>query len=152
MDKHEAFGADVIREFKFLEDEYALRREPHHITGEGSWITYGGLNVAVIIELEQGNSVGVTVRNLRYVKRDPLERGEFDLEEVAALAGGQRQQGRGREPRNVTEAVARAAQTLRATGPSVLGGDFEALHARQRKAVEGLRRHTPLGPEKEPPQ
>ena len=150
MDKHEAFGADVIREFKFLEEEYGLRREPHHITPEGSWINYTGPLVSVIVEHEQGGSCGVTVRDLRHVKSDPLERGDFDLEEIQAIAGGQRQ-GRRPDPRSMSEAVTRAAQTLRSVGGPVLRGDFEALHTRQRKAVEALRRHNPLHTEKETP-
>lgn len=151
MDKHEIFAADVIREFKFLEEEYGLSRAPHHITSESSWITYNGSLVSVIVEHEQGGSCGVTVRDLRHVKRDPLERGDFDLEEIIAVSGGQRQ-GKRQEPRSTSEAVTRAAQTLRNVGAPVLRGNFEALHARQRKAVEALRRHHPLHPEKESPQ
>jgi hypothetical protein len=44
----------------------------------------------------------------------------------------------------MSEAVARSAEALRAVGGPVLKGDFEALHARQRKVVEAVRRHTPL--------
>jgi hypothetical protein len=151
MDKNETFAADVIREFKFLEEEYGLRREPHHVTSEGSWINYAGSVVTVIVEYEMGGSCGVTVRDLKHVKRDPLDRGEFDLDEIVAIAPGQKQ-GRRPEPRSMTEAVTRAAQTLRAVGGPVLRGDFEALHVRQRKAVDALRRHNPLQTEKETPQ
>jgi hypothetical protein len=42
------------------------------------------------------------------------------------------------------EAVARTAETLRSVGAPVLKGDFEALHARQRKLVEAVRRTNPL--------
>lgn len=149
MDKHEAFAADVTREFTFLEEDYGLRREPHHITSEGSWIIYSGPLVSVVIENEFGGTCGVSIRNLRHVKRDPLERGEFDLDEILAVAGGQKQ-GRRQDPRSMTESITRAAQSLRSTGATVLQGNFEALEARQRKAVEALRRHNPLTQEKEP--
>jgi hypothetical protein len=151
MDKHESFAADVIRAFKFLEDEYALRREPHHIGSDGSWISYTGTNVTVIVEYEAGGSCGVSVRDLRFIKRDPLDRGEFDLEEIVALGGNQRQQGRRPDPRSMSEAVNRAAQTLRTAGAPVLGGEFAQLHERQRKNAEALRKHNPLTGELEPP-
>lgn len=151
MTNHEAFAEDVAREFKFLEDEYAMRRDPVQVTSGGVWIAYSGPSARVIVEHEQSGHVGVTVQNPRHVKRDPLERGEFDLEEIVATSPGQRQ-GRRQDPRSITEAVTRAAQTLRAVGGPVLKGDFEALHARQRKAVEALRRHNPLTNEVEPPK
>jgi hypothetical protein len=152
MEKHEAFAADVTREFKFLEEEYGLRRMPQHVGPEGSWIVYAGADVSVTIEQERGVECGVSVRNLRHVKHDPLERGEFDLEElvaVAGAAGGAGGPGRRQPPRSMTEAIARAAETLRTIGAPVLRGDFEALQTRQRKAVDALRRFNPLNPEKE---
>ncbi len=150
MDTHESFAIDVAREFRFLEEEYGMRREPVPAAAGGSWLVYANIDVRVVVEHEIGGFCGVTVQNLRHVKRDPLERGEFDLEEIVALAGGQRQ-GRRQEPRSLTEAVAKAAQTLRTAGAAVLKGDFEALQVRQRKAVDLLRRHHPLQ-DKEPAQ
>ncbi len=126
-----------------------MRREPGAASGGGLWLVWANANVKVIVERELGGHCGVTVVNLRHVKRDPLERGEFDLEEILA-SSGQRQGGRRQEPRSMTEAVARAAQALRSTGARVLSGDFEALHAKQRQAVEVLRRHHPLHDHKEP--
>lgn len=146
MEKHEAFAADVTREFQFLEEEYGLRRMPQHVSSEGSWIVYAGTDVSVTIEQERGVECGVSVRNLRHVKHDPLERGEFDLEELVAVAGAQP---RRQPPRSMSEAIARAAETLRTIGGPVLKGDFEALQTRQRKAVDALRRFNPLNPEKE---
>ena len=141
MYTHENFAADVARHFEFLESEYGLRREAPRVEGSGAWIVYGGPAIKVVVEYESGGSCGVSVVNLHHVKRDPLERSEFDLEEIVAL--GPRQQRR-QEPRSMGEAVARSAETLRSAGGSVLKGDFEALHARQRKNVEAVRRHTPL--------
>ena len=96
----------------------------------------------IVVEHEPGGYCGVSVLNLRHVKRDPLERSEFDLEEIVAV-GGPRQTRR-QDPRSMSEAVAKAAETLRSVGESVLKGDFEALHARQRKLVEAVRRNNPL--------
>jgi hypothetical protein len=101
--------------------------------------------VKIVVESEGGGYCGVSVVNLRHVKRDPLERAEFDLEEIVAVAGPRQQTRRG-DVRSMSEAVARAAETLRSVGGAVLKGDFEALHARQRKLVEALRRHNPLTP------
>jgi hypothetical protein len=143
MYTHEDFAADVARNFQFLESDYGMRREPAHLAGAGSWVVYANATVKVIVEREIGGHCGVTVVNVLHVKRDPLERSEFDLEEIVA-AGGARQQQRRQDPRSMSEAVARAAETLRTAGASVLGGDFEALHSRQRKLVEALRRHNPL--------
>ena len=139
---HENFSADVVRSFEFLETEYAMRREPGHVSGGSSWVAYGNINVKVIIEYEGGLYCGVTVVNLRHVKKDPAERSEFDLDEIVALSGNRPPKRQG--PRSMNEAVTRAAETLRATGDSVLKGDFEALHARQRKLVEANRRNNPL--------
>jgi hypothetical protein len=141
MYTHENFATDVVRNFEFLESEFGMRREPAHVAGAGSWIVYVNPTVKVVVEYELGGYCGVSVLNLHHVKRDPLERSEFDLEEIVAVGGRQM---RRQEPRSVSEAVARAAETLRSAGASVLRGDFEALHARQRKLVEALRRHNPL--------
>jgi hypothetical protein len=142
MYTHENFAADVARNFEFLESEYGLRREPLHIEGANSWVVYGNALVKVVVEHELGGYCGVSVLNLRHVKRDPMERGEFDLDEIVAV-GGQRQ-ARRQDPRSMSEAVVRNAQTLRSVGGPVLKGDFEALHARQRKLVEAVRRSNPL--------
>lgn len=142
MYTHDNFAEDVTRDFQFLETEYGLRREPVHVTGGGFWVSYVNPTVRVVIEHELGGHCGVTVQNLKHVKRDPLERAEFDLEEIVATAGGPRQ--RRQDPRSMTEAVAKAAQTLRSVGGPVLNGAFEELQTRQRKAVEALRRHNPL--------
>ncbi|MEO8380030.1 MAG: hypothetical protein ABI779_10245 [Acidobacteriota bacterium] len=143
MYTHENFTADVLREFQFLESDFGMRREPVPVSGGGSWIQFASPTVRVIVEHELGGYCGVTVQNLRHVKRDPLERSEFDLEEIMAVAGGPRQ-GRKQDPRSLSEAIARAAQSLRSAGAPVLNGDFEALQTRQMKAVEALRRHHPL--------
>jgi len=142
MYTHENFAADVTRHFEFLESEYGMRREPAHIAGAGSWVVYGNPTVKVVVEHEIGGYCSVSVVNLHHVKRDPLERSEFDLDEIVAVVGSR--QTRRQEPRSTTEAVARAAETLRSVGASVLKGDFEALHAQQRKRVEAVRRHNPL--------
>jgi len=149
MSANETFTADVIRDFHFLEEEYGMRREPAAVSGGGLWLIWANANAKVIVEREIGGHCGVTVVNVRHVKRDPLDRGEFDLEEIIALSG-QKQGGRRQEPRSMTEAVARAAQTLRSVGARVLGGDFEALQTKQRQRVEELRRHHPLQDHKEP--
>lgn len=143
MYTHEDFAADVTREFQFLETDYAMRREPVHVAGAGFWLQYAGSSVRVIVEHEMGGTCGVTVQNLRHIKRDPLERSEFDLDEIVAVSNAPRQ-GRRPDPRSMNEAIARAAQSLRTVGASVLKGDFEALQVRQKKAVEALRRHHPL--------
>jgi hypothetical protein len=142
MYTHEDFAADVIRNFEFLESEYGMRREPAHVAGIGSWIVYANPTMKVTVEYELGGYCGVSVLNLRHVKRDPLERSEFDLEEIVAVGGAR--QPRRQDPRSISEAVARAAETLRSVGAPVLKGDFEALHARQRKLVEAVRRNNPL--------
>ena len=142
MYTHENFASDVARNFEFLETEYGMRREPAHVAGAGSWVVYGNVNVKVIVEFEVGGSCGVSVVNLRHVKHDPMERSEFDLEEIIRLSG-QREQ-RGKEPRSLSEAVAKAADTLRNIGGPVLKGDFAALHERQKKLVEAVRRTNPL--------
>jgi hypothetical protein len=142
MYTHENFAADVTRHFEFLESEYGMRREPAHIAGAGSWVVYGNPTMKVVVEHEIGGYCSVSVVNLHHVKRDPLERSEFDLDEIVAV--GAPRQTRRQEPRSTTEAIARAAETLRSVGGSVLKGDFEALHAQQRKRVEAVRRHNPL--------
>jgi hypothetical protein len=138
MYTHENFTADVVKNFEFLETEHGMRREP----GGSSWVAYANPVAKVIIEHEGGSYCGVTVVNLRHVKKDPLERSEFDLEEIVAISGNRPP--RKQDPRSVTEAIARAAETLRAAGASVLKGDFDALHTRQKKLVEANRRHNPL--------
>ena len=142
MYSHENFAADVVRNFEFLESEYGMRREPTHVEGAASWVAYANPMMKVVVEYELGGYCGVSVLNLRHVKRDPLERSEFDLEEIVAV--GATRQARRQDPRSVSEAVARAAETLRSVGASVLKGDFDALHARQRKLVEAFRRNNPL--------
>jgi hypothetical protein len=139
MYTHENFASDVARHFEFLESEYGMRREPLHVAGAGSWVVYGNANVKVIVEFEAGSSCGVSVINVRHVKRDPMERSEFDLDEIVRLAS--QRPPRQRESRSMSEAVASAAETLRTTGAPVLKGDFERLHARQRKIVEAMRRN-----------
>lgn len=142
MYTHENFAEDVARNFEFLESEYGMRREPPHVAGAGSWVVYVNPLVKVVVEHETGDYCGVSVVNLRHVKRDPLERSEFDLDEIVAVAGPRQKQRQG--PRSMGEAVARSAETLRSVGAPVLKGDFEALHARQRRHVEAVRRNSPL--------
>jgi hypothetical protein len=144
MYTHENFAADVARNFGFLETEYGMRREPPNVAGIGSWVVYANSLMKIIVEHETGGYCGVSVVNLRHVKRDPMERSEFDLEEIVAV-GGPRQTRR-QEPRSMSEAVAKSAETLRSVGASVLKGDFEALHARQRRLVDAARRNNPLSP------
>ena len=142
MYTHENFAADVARNFAFLESEYGMHREPARVAGAGSWVVYANSMMKIVVEHELGGYCGVSVVNLRHVKRDPLERSEFDLEEIVAVGGPG--QTRRQDPRSMSEAVAKAAETLRSVGASVLKGDFEALHARQRKLVEAVRRNNPL--------
>jgi len=144
MYTHENFGADVARNFAFLESEYGMRREPLHVAEAGSWVVYVNSLMKIVVEYEIGGYCGVSVLDLRHVKRDPLERSEFDLEEIIALSGSR--QTRRQEPRSMSEAVAKSAETLRSVGAPVLKGDFEPLHARQRKLVEAVRRSNPLSP------
>ena len=141
MYTHENFAADVARNFEFLESDYGMLRASPHVDGGASWVVYANSLVKIIVEYELGGYCGVSVMNLRHVKLDPMERSEFDLEEIVALAP---RQSRRQDPRSVSEAVARNAQTLRAVGGAVLKGDFEALHTRQRKLVEAVRRTNPL--------
>ena len=142
MVSHEEFAADVARSFAFLESDYGMVREPVHVAGIGCWVTYANPQVKVVVEREIGGYCGVSVQNLRHVKKDPLERSEFDLDEIVAVANAR--QPRRPDPRSMSEVVARAAETLRTAGASVLKGDFEALHARQKKLVDAVRKHTPL--------
>ena len=143
MYTHEDFSNDVVRNFEFLEKDYGMRREPMQKAGVSVWISYATPAVKVVIEYEAGGFCAVSVQNLRYVKKDPLERSEFDLDELVAVSGTRPQ--RRQDPRSVSEAVARAAETLRAIGAPALNGDFEALHERQRKAADAIRRHHPAG-------
>ena len=142
MYTNENFATDVTRNFEFLELEYGMRREPPQVAGGGSWVVYANSLLKIVVEYEGGGYCGVSAVNLRHVKHDPLERSEFDLEEIVAV-GGPRQTQR-QDPRSMSEAVAKCAETLRSVGASVLKGDFEALHARQRKLVEAVRRNNPL--------
>lgn len=142
MYTHENFAADVARNFEFLESEYGMRREPPHVAGAGSWVVYVNSLLKIVVEYEAGGYCGVSVVNFRHEKRDPMERSEFDLEEIITVSGPR--QTRGQDPRSMSEAVARCAGTLRSVGASVLKGDFEALHARQRRHVEAVRRNNPL--------
>ena len=142
MYTHESFGADVARNFEFLESEYGMRREPLHVAGVGSWVVYANALMKIFVEYEIGGYCGVSVLNLRHVKRDPLERSEFDLEEIIAVSG--QRQTRRQDSKSMSEAVAKSAETLRSMGAPVLKGDFEALHSRQRKLVEAARRSNPL--------
>lgn len=146
MYSHDDFSKDVIRNFEFLETEYGLRREPMRAEGGGCWIGYANAAIRVIVEHEQGNYCGVTVQNLPHVKRDPQERSEFDLDEIVAVSGSRPQ--RKQEPRSIGEAISKAAETLRAVGGPVLKGDFAALHARQLKLIEAVRKgnQNPLAP------
>jgi hypothetical protein len=142
MYTHEDFAADVVRHFTFLESDYGMRREPLQKAGIGSWVGYVAAEVKVVVEYEIGGYCSVSVQNLRHVKRDPLERSEFDLDEIIAVSGTRPQ--RRPDPRSVGEVVARAAEALRTIGAAVLKGDFEALHERQRKMAEAVRRHNPV--------
>ena len=142
MYTHENFAADVARNFEFLESEYGMRREPPNVAGVGSWVVYANSLLKIVVEHEVGGYCGVSVVNLRHEKRDPLERSEFDLEEIVTVSGPR--QTRRQDPRSMSEAVAKCAETLRSVGASVLKGDFEALHARQRRHVEAVRRNNPL--------
>jgi hypothetical protein len=148
MANHEEFAAAVAASFKFLETDYGMRPGLLQSDAGRRWISYGNVNVKVVVEHELPSQCSVTVEDLRFVKRDPLERGEFDLDEVVAVSGSRPP--RQPNPRSLSEAVARVAETLKAAGSSVLQGDFEKLHARQRRAVEALRVHHPLdGPLRE---
>ena len=138
--KHEEFAAEVERQFQFLESEYGLRREPMHKDEARAWVGYATVDVRVIVEQEENAFLSVTVQDLRHVKHDPLERGEFDLDEIVAITNPRPKR---RDFRATAEGIAQAAEMLRSIGGPVLKGDFEALHARQRKAVELLRRYNP---------
>jgi hypothetical protein len=144
MYTHDDFATDVVRHFQFLETDYGMRREPLQKAGVSVWVTYANPTVKVVIENETGGFCGVSVQNLRHVKKDPLERSEFDLDEIIAVSGSRPP--RRQDAHSVSEAIARAAETLRAIGAPVLNGDFEALHERQRKAADAIRRHHPGAP------
>lgn len=105
-------------------------------SGATGWIVYESPNVKVIVENEAGFSCGVTIQDLRRIKHDPLERTEFDIEEILALANK-----KPRTSRNMNESIVNGADALRNFGASVLKGDFERLHERQARAVETIRRN-----------
>jgi len=139
MFTQEEFAAEVARQFQFLESEYGMRREPMHAERGRAWIGFANAGVKVVVEVEDGTYISVTVQNLRHIKRDTLERSEFDLDEIVAASGPR--QPRRQDLRANREGVAKAAEALRAVGAPVLRGEFDTLHARQLKAVETLRRH-----------
>jgi hypothetical protein len=139
MFTQEEFAAEVARQFQFLEADYGMRREPMHSERGRSWVGFANTGVKVVVELEDGAYISVTVQNLRHVKHDTLERSEFDLDEIVAASSPRPP--RRQDLRASREGVARAAETLRTLGAPVLGGAFDTLHARQLKAVETLRRH-----------
>ena len=135
----EEFADEVARQFQFLEADYGMRRVPLQ-TGPGrAWTGFANPDVKVVVEIEDGTYISVTVQNLKHVKHDSLERSEFDLDEIVAASSPRPP--RRQDLRANREAVAKAAETLRTLGAPVLRGDFETLHARQLKAVETLRRH-----------
>lgn len=141
MYTHEDFVSDVLRNFEFLETEYAMRREPLQVAGAGCWVAFSNAVARVVIEHETAGYCSVSVQNPHHVKKDPLERSEFDLEEIVAVSGGRPP--RRMDGRPMSEVLARAAETLRGAGTAALKGDFEALHARQRKTVESIRKSMP---------
>ena len=149
MYTHEQFAADVVKRVEFLETTFGMRRHPAHVEGRVSWIAYENSKAKVIVEHELGASCTVSIQNLRHVKKDPLERGEFDLDEVVAASG--KKLSRRDEPRNVPEAVAKSAELLQNLGAGVLNGEFAELQARQQKMADTIRKHqaaydlTPLG-------
>src|SRR5258705_12742359 len=98
MYTHENFAADVARNFEFLESEYGMRRDPPHVEGVGSWVVYANSIIKIVVEHELGGYCGVSVMNLRHVKQDPMERSEFDLEEIVAVSATR--QPRRQEPRS----------------------------------------------------
>lgn len=137
---HDDFGAEVARLFEFLEKDYAMRREPMHREGARAWVSFANIDVKVIVEQEENAYCTVSVQNLRHIKHDALERSEFDLDEIIASSP---RPPRRQDFRATKEGVAKAAETLRTIGAPVLAGDFTALHARQLKSVETLRRYNP---------
>lgn len=145
MYTHDQFATSVAKHFEFLETDYGMRREAIRAAGKAAWIVYANIDVKVTIEQDTAGSCGVTVQNLRYVQHDPLERSEFDLEEIVKLSGT-------RPPRQSDQRsgggdpLAKTAEVLKTVGASVLKGDFAALHARQLKIAEAMRRHNPPPP------
>jgi len=137
---HEDFATEVERQFQFLDSEYRLRREPMQKEGARAWVGYANVDIRVVIEQEENAFCSITVQDLRHIKHDPLERGEFDLDEIVAITNPRPKR---RDFRATREGIAQAAEMLRAIGRPVLEGDFAALHERQRKAVELLRRYNP---------
>lgn len=138
MFTHEEFAGEVARQFQFLESDFGMRREMLQTAAGRSWIGYANVNVKVVIEVEDNAYISVTVQNLRHIKHDPLERSEFDLDEIVAASP---RPPRRPELRANRESVAKAAELLKSFGAAALGGEFEVLHARQQKAVETLRRY-----------
>jgi hypothetical protein len=150
MFTHEEFAAEVARHFEFLETDYGMRRESPQKAAGRSWIGFANVNVRVIVEHEENAYVSVTVQNLRHIKHDPLDRSEFDLDEIVAASP---RPPRRQELRANRESVAKAADILRSFGAQALSGDFATLHARQQKAVETLRKYdAPPLPNNEPEQ
>lgn len=148
MNSQEEFVAEVTRQFQFLETDYGMHREPVQNGPGRTWMTYGNVNVKVIVEVEHNAYLHVTVQNLRQIKHDSLERSEFDLDEIIAASP---RPPRRPELRANRESLAKAADMLRTVGAPVLQGDFETLRARQLKAVEAIRRHdAPPLPNNEP--
>lgn len=141
MFTHDEFAAEVARHFQFLETDHSMRRELQQKSGPRSWIPYANVDVKVVIEYEENGYCSVTVQNLRHIKHDPLERSEFDLDEIVAVSGSKPP--KRQDFRATRDVVARMAELLRSVGTAVLNGDFEALHARQKKAVDTLRRYNP---------
>jgi hypothetical protein len=149
MFTHDEFAEAVIRHFQFLESDFGLRREPQQKADGRSWVSYANAALRVIVEYEIDAYCTVTVQNIGHVKRDPLERSEFDLDEIVAVSAGRPQ--KKQDPRAMADVIARSAETLRTNGATVLGGNFDALHERQRKTVESLRRSFPPTPHENPP-
>jgi hypothetical protein len=148
MNSQEEFVAEVSRQFQFLETDYGMQREAVQSGPGRAWVTFGNVNVKVIVEIEHKAYVHVTVQNLRQIKHDSLERSEFDLDEIIAASP---RPPRRQDFRANRESLARAAEMLRTVGAPVLQGDFEALRARQLKAVEAIRSHdAPPLPNNEP--
>jgi hypothetical protein len=138
MYTHEEFAADVIKNFEFLETDFGMRRQPTQVSGIASWVAFENVNVRVIVEHELGGFLTVSVQNLRHIKHDPMERSEFDLDEIMRVLGGR--QPRRDEPRTSPAVIAKAAELLKSVGAPVLNGDFAALHERQNKIVEAVRK------------
>lgn len=133
---HEDFAAEVTKRFEFLESAHQFRRHAMQTSGASGWIVYESPNVKVIVENEAGFSCGVTIQDLRRVKHDPLERTEFDIDEILAMTNR-----KPRNARNMNESIANGADALRNFGAAVLNGEFEKLHERQARSLETIRRN-----------